>query len=370
VSGKSAAPAALESPAKPEQRQLTGYARATEGTAEALAERKSSLREAGCGTVYADEAADRKTPGRKTPGRKAADRKAADLTASQPRLRECLESLGAGDVLVVTGLDQLGGSQRELAGAVGEIRRRGAGLRSLREDLDTTAPGGDAIFRVFAGLADLGRAAISAGTSDGLAAARAAGKRLGRPPVLTPQQLTEVGDLLRRPENTLSGVARSLGVSRSTLYKYLPDVMHAGVPTRPAASEPGKSAAATTGRSAAATTGQSAASAHLAPYQARPGRRVLVIDDLADLRGPVDGRAALPLRLFWSVPGHQFDLADPDARLWYYQTVLREASRADDLTRHLDAATLISLWPELYLPRGVRRAWEERHHELLAPVSA
>jgi DNA invertase Pin-like site-specific DNA recombinase len=360
MSGKNAAAAIPESPATPGQGLLTGYARATEGTAEALAERVSALREAGCGTVYADELPDRRTPDheapdRRTPDRKAPDRrtrdgKAPDRKLPQPRLRECLGSLRAGDVLVVTGLDQLGGSQRELAGAVGEIRRCGAGLRSLREDLDTTAPGGDAIFRVFAGLADLGRAAISAGTSDGLAAARAAGKRLGRPPALTPQQLTEVGDLLRRPENTLSGVARSLGVSRSTLYKYLPDVMHAGVP-----------AASTTGRPAAA---------HLAPYQARPGRRVLVIDDLADLRGPAGGRAALPLRLFWSVPGHEFDLADPDARLWYYQTVLREASRADDLTRHLDAATLVSLWPELYLPRGVRRAWEDRHHELLAPVSA
>ena len=55
------------------------------------------------------------------------------------------------------------------------MRRRGAGLRSLREGLDTTAPGGEAIFRVFAGLADFGRATISAGTSDGLAAARAPG---------------------------------------------------------------------------------------------------------------------------------------------------------------------------------------------------
>jgi hypothetical protein len=102
----------------------------------------------------------------------------------------------------------------------------------------------------------------------------------------------------------------------------------------------------------------------------RPGRRVLVIDDLDDLRGPVEGRAELPLRLFWSLPGHLFDLGDRDSRLWYYQTVLREASRADDLTRHLDAATLIALWPDLYLPRGVRRGWEEQHPPLHAAMSA
>jgi DNA invertase Pin-like site-specific DNA recombinase len=272
----------------------------------------------------------------------------AEDQPGQPRLRACLDALRPGDVLVVPSLDQLGRTRPDLIAAVEEVRRRGAGLRSLREDLDTTAPGGAVIFRVFAGLADFGRAAISAGTSDGLAAARARGKRLGRPPALSPDQLREVRELLLRPENTVSGVARQLGVSRSTIYKYLPDVRPAGPPT------PG-------GRPAAA---------HLAPYQARPGRRVLVIDDLADLRGPAAGRVELPLRLFWSLPGHRFDLGDPDERLWYYQTVLREASRADDLTAYLDGAALVRLWPDLYLPRGVRRAWEDHHPSLRTRVSA
>ena len=159
------------------------------------------------------------------------------------------------------------------------MRRSGAGLRSLREGLDTTAPGGAAIFRVFDGLADFGRAAISAGTSDGLAAARARGKRLGRPPALTPEQLREVRELLLRPENTVSGVARQLGVSRSTLYKYLPDVMHAGASGQPTVELDGT-------RSGARPPAGGRASR---PYQARPGRRVLVIDDLADLRGPTTG---------------------------------------------------------------------------------
>ena len=109
--------------------------------------------------------------------------------------------------------------------------------------------------------------------------------------------------------------------------------------------------------------------AHLAPYQARPGRRALVIDDLDDLRGPVTGSVKLPLRLFWSLPDHWFDLDDPDIRRWYYETVLREASRAEDLTTYLDGATLASLWPGLFLPKGVRRAWEERHPSLRATVS-
>ncbi len=320
--------------------RLVGYARDDGDGAEAAGVRRGVLEAAGCATAFADQAAGRE--------------------AGLPRLRECLAALRPGDVLVVTGLGQLGRTQRELISVVGQLRERGAGLRSLREDIDTTAPGGAAIFRAFAGLADVGRAAISAGTSDGLAAARARGKRLGRPPALTPEQLREVRDLLLTQENTVSGVARRLGVSRSTIYKYLPDVMHAGTAGQPAAGLDGH---------AHGQPARPAPAAHLAPYQARPGRRALVIDDLADLRGPVSGSVKLPLRLFWSLPDHWFDLDDHDIRRWYYETVLREASRAEDLTTYLDGATLASLWPGLFLPKGVRRAWEERHPSLRAAVS-
>jgi len=326
--------------AAPETGALVGYARAAADGADAFQRRLDLLGDAGCARVCIDEAAGKE--------------------AGQPRLRECLESLRPGDVLVVTSLDQLGRTQRELIAAVAELRRRSAGLRALGEDLDTTSPGGEAVFRVFDALAAVGRAAVSTATSDGLAAARAKGKRLGRPPALASEQLREVRELILRPESTVSGVARRMGVSRSTIYKYLPDVMHTGVSGPPAIKVDGYGHG---------QPGQPVAVAHLAPYQARPGRRVLVIDDLADLRGPAAGTVELPLRLFWSLPDHRFDLDDPDPRLWYYQTVLREASRPADLTTYLDRDTLVSIWPDLYLPRGVRRAWEDQHPALRAEVS-
>jgi hypothetical protein len=129
------------------------------------------------------------------------------------------------------------------------------------------------------------------------------------------------------------------------------------------------------GKTAALATGQAPSSgvpgqALLSQHPSRPGRRALVAAELDSLRGPVSGKVQLPLRLFWSLPDHQFDLDDPDTRRWYYETVLREASRPDDLTTYLDDATLVRLWPELYLPRGVRRAWEERHPSLRAAVAA
>ncbi len=101
-------------------------------------------------------------------------------------------------------------------------------------------------------------------------------------------------------------------------------------------------------------------------YPAHPGRRAIVVTDLASLRGPAHGTAELPLRLFWSSPDRTFDLDKPYPRQWFYQTVLREATRPEDLTRYLDRDTLIALWPGLRLPAGVRRAWEEHHPALRA----
>jgi hypothetical protein len=98
-------------------------------------------------------------------------------------------------------------------------------------------------------------------------------------------------------------------------------------------------------------------------YEARPGRNALVIADLDALRGPVAGVVELPLRLFWN-PGRLFDLGDPEALRWMYRTVLREAIREDELVSYLNGDMLVAVWPELMLPKGVRRAWEDRHPAL------
>jgi hypothetical protein len=104
-------------------------------------------------------------------------------------------------------------------------------------------------------------------------------------------------------------------------------------------------------------------------HQARPGRRVIVVTDLASLRGPARGTVELPLRLYWSGLSPAFDLGEPYLRRWLYQIVLREASRPEDLTGYLDRDTPIGLWPQLRLPRGVRQAWEERHPQLRAAAA-
>ena len=114
------------------------------------------------------------------------------------------------------------------------------------------------------------------------------------------------------------------------------------------------------------------AAAVWAPYQARPGRRVLVIRDLADLQGPASGTVTLPLRLYWSPAGRVFDLDDPFTLRSMYQVVLRETIRAEELTAYLNRDLLLAVWRDLYLPKGVRQAWEERHPALRAatPLAA
>jgi hypothetical protein len=67
--------------------------------------------------------------------------------------------------------------------------------------------------------------------------------------------------------------------------------------------------------------------------------------------------------LMWQAD-RRIDLDDAFERRWLYEIVLCEATRFDELQTWLDGTTLCRLWPQLILPRGVRRAWEERHPEL------
>jgi hypothetical protein len=90
---------------------------------------------------------------------------------------------------------------------------------------------------------------------------------------------------------------------------------------------------------------------------------VLVAGTLQELTGPSTGQVELPLRLWWN-PQRTFDLDDEDARLWMYENVLREAVRIDELRQYLHGPTLVKVWADLNLPRGVRAAWEARHHIL------
>jgi len=196
-----------DDPLTPEPANLTGaligYARVST-SGQNLDRQTRALTEAGCLRIFAD--------------------KLSGKTADRPELAACLDYLRAGDTLVVPSLDRLSRSLADLITLVARLRRKGVGFRSLHEALDTTTPGGRLVFHVFAALAEFIRELIAEGTREGLDAARARGQRLGRPPALTAGQIRQARDLLTLPGSSISSIARLHGVSRSTIYKYLPEL--------------------------------------------------------------------------------------------------------------------------------------------------
>ncbi|GJF34885.1 hypothetical protein KNE206_75850 [Kitasatospora sp. NE20-6] len=120
--------------------------------------------------------------------------------------------------------DRLGRSVQDLISIVSGLRKRGIGFTLLHESLDTTTPGGRLVFHVFAALAESIRELIVQGANEGLDTARARGARLGRPPAMTEEQVRHARDLLARPENTVTSIAKLLGVSRNTIYNYVSEL--------------------------------------------------------------------------------------------------------------------------------------------------
>ncbi|PXY16472.1 DNA invertase (plasmid) [Prauserella coralliicola] len=182
---------------------LIGYARVSTRD-QHLDRQLAALDGAGCLRVFADKLSGR--------------------NVDRPELWACLDYLRPGDVLVVAALDRFGRSLEDLLALVGGLRKRGIGFRSLHESIDTTTPGGRLVFHVFAALAEFIRELIVEGTNEGLAAARARGQRLGRPPALTPEQVRHARSLLADPDNSIASIARLLGVSRATIHAHVPEL--------------------------------------------------------------------------------------------------------------------------------------------------
>jgi DNA invertase Pin-like site-specific DNA recombinase len=139
----------------------------------------------------------------------------------RPALAGVLERLEQGDALVVWKLDRLGRRTTETLQTVEELTRRGIEIESLTERLDTRTPGGRAMLGILATMAQYERDLVSERTRAGQQAARAAGKRFGRPPALSPEQVAHAAQLVERGERTIPQAARLMKVGVSTLYRHL-----------------------------------------------------------------------------------------------------------------------------------------------------
>ena len=156
---------------------LVGYARvSTDEQDDAL--QVDALEQAGCERIYRD--------------------KASGATAQRPSLQEALDYVREGDTLVVWRLDRLGRSLKHLIETIGALEERGVGFRSLQEAIDTTTSGGRLIFHIFGALAEFERNLIRERTRAGLAAARARGRKGGRPRALDEKKQAAGLSSLRR----------------------------------------------------------------------------------------------------------------------------------------------------------------------------
>ena len=184
---------------------LVGYARiSTAEGGQVLDRQLDALREAGCERVFEDRAS----------GAKGAE--------DRPGLAACLDWVRKGDVLVVLDLDRLGRLAGELVRLIDELAARGVGFRAVNSPMDTTTPQGRAFLQIQAAFAEMERNVIRQRVREGLAAARARGRKGGRPRVMTADKLRYAQHLMADAKRSIPSICAELGGLRpSTLYHYL-----------------------------------------------------------------------------------------------------------------------------------------------------
>ncbi len=140
-------------------------------------------------------------------------------TFERPGLRALLDHARAGDALVVVRLDRLGRSLRELLDVVELLKQRGVALVSLEEKIDTSSAAGELVFHVFGSIAQFERRLIAERTRDGIAAARAEGRKPGRPTL--DREKVQAALTLVRSGLSPTKAADQVGLGRSTVYREL-----------------------------------------------------------------------------------------------------------------------------------------------------
>lgn len=184
---------------------LIGYARVS-AQDQGLELQCEALAKAGCQKIFED--------------------KVSGAQADRPGLAKTLEMLRDGDTLVVWKLERLGLSVKQLVVLMGELHKQSVQFKSLTDSIDTATPSGRFFFHVMASLAEMERELIVERTRAGLDVARRLGRKGGRKPKMTDSKITSAKKLLASgvpPKD----VAKNLGVSVPTLYRWVPASAHA-----------------------------------------------------------------------------------------------------------------------------------------------
>ncbi|MBN2015913.1 recombinase family protein [Candidatus Dojkabacteria bacterium] len=179
---------------------LVGYARVSTHE-QNLSLQEDALNKAGCERIYVEQASGSRT--------------------SRPELDKALDTLREGDTIVVWRLDRLGRSLKHLIELITELEQRKIGFKSISEAIDTTTSGGKLVFHIFGALAEFERNLIRERTQAGLAAARARGRKGGRPPALDDKKKAVAIKLYKEKEHTIQEICSMMGISKPTLYSYI-----------------------------------------------------------------------------------------------------------------------------------------------------
>jgi len=178
-----------------------GYARVSSDTQDYTAQIEA-LRAAGCERIFSEKASGKSTNGR-------------------PELARLLKALASGDVMVVTKLDRVARSIRDLLAILDTIKAEGAGFQALQDTwIDTTTPQGELILGVMGCLSEFERKLINERCKAGIARAKAKGKRFGRPTTLDTSQRSRIAQRYSEGE-TIAALARDYSVGDATIWRVL-----------------------------------------------------------------------------------------------------------------------------------------------------
>ena len=144
-----------------------------------------------------------------------------DDVADPGGVHQALQYARTGDTIVVWRLDRLSRSLKDLIEMVTLLESKGIGLKSLQEAIDTSSSSGKLIFHIFGALAEFERNLIRERTQAGLQAARARGRKGGRPKSLSKDKQALAVKLYDEKEHTVDQICEMMGISKPTLYKYI-----------------------------------------------------------------------------------------------------------------------------------------------------
>lgn len=153
--------------------------------------------------------------------------KMTGTVAQRPELEKMWAKLRSGDTIVITRLDRLGRSTKDLLNLLSDLDEKNVGLEVIEQSIDTKSPEGRLFFTMVAAFATFEAELLRARTKEGLVSARARGRVGGRPEKLSTEKKKLIANLYDSQDQSVGAIASAFGISRGTVYRYVEQVRRA-----------------------------------------------------------------------------------------------------------------------------------------------